>query len=65
MTIPVMRLLHDRVPITLLCDLVSLTGPDSATINSVERPERDPIRLELAEYAEYADLQTRWAAATA
>jgi hypothetical protein len=65
MTVPVMRLLHDRVPITLLCDLVSLAYPDSATINSVERPERDPIRLEIAEYSKYAELQTRWAAATA
>jgi hypothetical protein len=60
MTAPVMSLLHNRVPLTLLCDLVSLADPDSATINSVERPERDPIRLEVAEYAKYAELQTRW-----
>jgi hypothetical protein len=34
------------VPITLLCDLVPETGPDSDGINSVERPADDPIWLE-------------------
>jgi hypothetical protein len=44
-----MRFLHNGVPITLLCDLVSLTDPDSAAINSVERPSSDPIWLEAAD----------------
>jgi hypothetical protein len=48
-TFPVMRLLNDGVPITLLCDLASLADPDSISINSVERPENDPIWLEAAE----------------
>jgi hypothetical protein len=43
-----MILLHHGVPITLLCDLASLADPDSAAINSVERPDRDPIWLEAA-----------------
>lgn len=42
-TSPVMSLLHDGVPITLLCDLTSVADPDSAAINSVERPATDPI----------------------
>jgi hypothetical protein len=54
MTSPVMTLLNERVPITLLCDLVSLADPDSAAINRAERPERDPIRLEVAEHAKVA-----------
>jgi len=52
---PLMTLLEDRVPITLLCDLVSLSDPDSAAINRAERPERDPIRLEVAEHARDAE----------
>jgi hypothetical protein len=43
-----MSLLHDGVPISLLCDLASLADPDSDTINSVERPPGDPIWLEAA-----------------
>jgi hypothetical protein len=43
-----MTLLNDGIPITLLCDLASLADPDSAAINSVERPDRDPIWLEAA-----------------
>ena len=43
-----MSLLHDGVPITLLCDLASLADPDSGAINSVERPDNDPIWLEAA-----------------
>lgn len=54
MTSPVMTMLADRVPITLLCDLASLADPDSAGINRAERPTRDPIRLEVAEYAALA-----------
>ena len=45
---PVMTLLDRRVPITLICDLVSSSDPDSATINSVERPTDDMIWLEAA-----------------
>jgi hypothetical protein len=44
----VMTLLDHGVPISLLCDLASLADPDSAAINSVERPDNDPIRLEAA-----------------
>lgn len=47
-TSPVMSLLHDGVPITLLCDLTSVADPDSQAINSVERPANDPIWLEAA-----------------
>jgi hypothetical protein len=43
-----MTLLDRRVPITLICDLVSSSDPDSATINSVERPTDDMIWLEAA-----------------
>jgi hypothetical protein len=49
---PVMTLLHEHVPITLICDLVSLSALDSAAINRAERPARDPIRLEVAEHAQ-------------
>jgi hypothetical protein len=54
MTSPVMTLLSERVPITLLCDLVSLADPDSEAINRAERPDRDPIWLEVAAHAEDA-----------
>jgi hypothetical protein len=43
-----MTMLHDGVPITLLCDLASLADPGSDAINSVERPHDDPIWLEAA-----------------
>jgi hypothetical protein len=46
-----MTLLHERVPITLLCDLVSLADPGSEAINRAERPDRDPIWLEVREHA--------------
>jgi hypothetical protein len=46
-----MTLLHDRVPITLICDLVSRADPGSEAINRAERPDRDPIWLEVAEHA--------------
>jgi hypothetical protein len=52
---PVMNWLHDRVPITLICDLVSLADPDSEAINRAERPDRDPIWIEVAEHAEAAE----------
>jgi hypothetical protein len=51
---PVMTLLEQHVPITLLCDLLSSSDPDSAAINRAERPDRDPIRLEVAEHARIA-----------
>ncbi|MBV9871435.1 MAG: hypothetical protein JO214_12525 [Frankiaceae bacterium] len=47
-TSPVMSWLRDGVPITLICDLVSLSDPASVAINSVERPASDPIWLEAA-----------------
>lgn len=40
-TSPVMRLLAEGIPITLLCDLVALAGPQSQTINLSERPPLD------------------------
>jgi hypothetical protein len=45
----VMTLLEQRVPITLLCDLASTSGPDSAAINSAERPDDDVIWLDGAD----------------
>lgn len=42
-TSPVMRLLQDGIPLSLLCDLVSTAAPDSLAINSAERPSGDPI----------------------
>jgi hypothetical protein len=45
---PVMTMLHNGVPITLLCDLASLADPDSLAINSSERPASDPVWLEAA-----------------
>lgn len=43
---PLMRLLAERVPITLLCDLASRADPASTEINGVERPGEDAIWLE-------------------
>jgi hypothetical protein len=48
MTAHVMNLLDHGIPITLLCDLASITEPDSAAINSVERPATDSIWLQAA-----------------
>lgn len=42
-TSPVMLLLADGIPLSLLCDLVSTSAPDSIAINSVERPSGDPV----------------------
>jgi hypothetical protein len=56
----VMRLLAERVPITLLCDLASTADPASLAINSVERPADDVIWLEAAE-----TLSARYRAASA
>jgi hypothetical protein len=44
-----MNLLDNGVPITLICDLVSLADPGSTAINIAERPADDPIWLEAAE----------------
>ncbi|HET6910511.1 MAG TPA: hypothetical protein VFH54_14330 [Mycobacteriales bacterium] len=38
-TSPVMRLLAEGVPITLLCDLVAIADPQSQTINLTERAD--------------------------
>jgi hypothetical protein len=43
-----MALLAERVPLTLLCDLVSHGDPESAAINLAERPPGDPLLLEAA-----------------
>lgn len=47
-TAHVMDLLDHGVSIALLCDLASLADPDSAAINSVERPATDSIWLQAA-----------------
>ena len=58
--VQVMNLLANGVPITLLCDLASTADPDSAAVNSVERPADDAIWLEAA-----VTLRQRWNAASA
>jgi hypothetical protein len=45
-TSPVMRLLADGVPITLLCDLVATRPPESDAINLNERPVGDELYAE-------------------
>ena len=45
-TSPVMRLLADGVPITLLCDLVATRPPESEAINLNERPAGDELYAE-------------------
>ena len=47
-TSPVMSWLADGMPITLLCDLAGTGDPDSAAINSAERPPNDQVWLEAA-----------------
>jgi hypothetical protein len=47
-TSPVMVLLAQGVPVTLLLDLTDPAGPDSKAINAVERPPGDPIWTEAA-----------------
>ena len=41
-----MEWLAAGVPITLLCDLVSTTDPQSASINLTERPPGDLLAVE-------------------
>ncbi|HWC34292.1 MAG TPA: hypothetical protein VG650_05625 [Mycobacteriales bacterium] len=53
-TSPVMRWLAEGVPLALLCDLVSTADPDSAAINSRERPSQDAI------WADAAAAKTAW-----
>jgi hypothetical protein len=48
---PVMALLRDGVPITLLLDLVDPAGPRSHEINEVERPIPVTITLEADRFA--------------
>jgi hypothetical protein len=43
-----MALLADGLPLTLLCDLVSTSDPESAAINLAERPPGDILVLEAA-----------------
>lgn len=47
-TSPVMALLAEGIPLTLLCDLVSRRDPESGAINLAERPPGDPLLLEFA-----------------
>lgn len=44
-----MRWLAEGIPLTLLCDLASTADPDSAAINSRERPHHDAIWMDAAE----------------
>ena len=45
-TSPVMGWLADGLPLTLLCDLVSTSDPESQTINLNERPVGDELYAE-------------------
>lgn len=47
-TSPVMALLAEGIPLSLLCDLVARRDPESAAINLAERPPDDPLLLEIA-----------------
>lgn len=47
-TSPVMALLAEGIPLSLLCDLASTGDPESAVINLAERPPGDPLLLEAA-----------------
>lgn len=58
-TSPVMKLLEAGVPLTLLLDLAAADGPDSASINAVERPPGDPIWLEAADQHAWRDFILR------
>ena len=44
-TSPVMTMLARGVPLTLLLGLADPAGPDSMSVNAVERPPGDPILL--------------------
>jgi hypothetical protein len=46
---PVMDLLADGVPITLLIDLFDIDALDSVAINAVERPADDALWVEAAQ----------------
>ena len=48
---PVMAMLADGVPLSLLCDLVSRRDPESAVINLAERPPGDVLLAEAARSA--------------
>jgi hypothetical protein len=54
-----MALLAERVPLTLLCDLVAHRDPESAAINLAERPPGDPLLLEAAAAAAEEMASTR------
>ena len=45
---PVMALLAEGIPLSLLCDLVARGDPESAAINLAERPPGDALLLEVA-----------------
>jgi hypothetical protein len=50
-----MSWLADGIPLSLMCDLVSTSAPDSIAINSVERPIGDPIWNDAA-----SEVATAW-----
>jgi hypothetical protein len=58
-TSPVMKLLENGVPLSLLLDLADPAGPQSASINAVERPPGDPIWLEAADQHAWRDFILR------
>jgi hypothetical protein len=58
---PVMQLLADGIPLSLLLDLAHPTGPDSIAINAVERPPGDPIWLEAVDQRGWRDYILRHA----
>lgn len=58
---PVMQLLGDGIPLTLLLDLGNAAGPDSRAINAVERPPGDPIWLEAADHRGWREYILRYA----
>ena len=59
MTAPILSLLESGVPLTLLIDLADPAGPDSRSINAVERPPGDPIWLEAADHRSWRDFILR------
>lgn len=60
-TSPVMDLLARGVPLTLLLDLAKAEGPDSRSINAVERPPGDPLWLEGVDHRGWRDYILRHA----
>lgn len=60
-TSPVMQMLADGIPLSLLLDLGQTDGPDSMAINAVERPPGDPLWLEAVDQHGWRDYILRHA----